>query len=262
MIQDIFNEYAKLPQVRSIAVGGSRAIKKNDAFSDYDVYVYSTEAIAVEERRRILEKQCSSMVLDNHYREHEDICILDDDSSELNIIYRNLDEFLTEIDQVAVHFEPRNGCTTGLWHNLLLGRIAYDKGGLLAAAKEKYDIPYPQELKNNIISYHMNLIKYGMPSYIAQIEKAMMRGDIVNVNHTVHRFLDSYFDVLFAANEKLQPGEKRLMEICKEECGILPANFELNMKLLLNNMCKDPATISIVSTMVTELEKVVGQALA
>ena len=80
MIQDIFNEYAKFPQVRSIAVGGSRAIKKNDAYSDYDVYVYSTEPIPVEERRRILEQQCSSMVLDNHYREHEDICILDDDS--------------------------------------------------------------------------------------------------------------------------------------------------------------------------------------
>ena len=173
-----------------------------------------------------------------------------------------MDEFLAKIDLVAVHFEPQNGCTTGLWHNLLSGRIAYDKGGLLAAAKEKYDIPYPQALKNNIISYHMNLIKYGMPSYIAQIEKAMMRGDMINVNHTVDRFLVSYFDVLFAANEMLQPGEKRLMEICKEECRLLPMNFELNMKLLLNNMCKDPATISIVSTMVTELEKVVGQALA
>lgn len=52
------------------------------------------------------------------------------------------------------------------------------------------------------------------------------------------------------------------MEICREKCRLLPANFELNMKLLLNNMCKDPATISIVGTMVTELEKVVGQALA
>lgn len=81
MIQDIFNEYAKFPQVRSIAVGGSRAIKKNDAFSDYDVYVYAVEPIPVEDRRRILEKHCSSMVLDNHYREHEDICILDDDIS-------------------------------------------------------------------------------------------------------------------------------------------------------------------------------------
>lgn len=262
MIQDIFNEYAKFPQVRSIAVGGSRAIKKNDAFSDYDVYVYCTEPLSVEERQRILGAHCSSMVLDNHYREHEDICIMEGDGSELNIIYRNLEEFLADIDRVARHFQPRDGCTTGLWHNLLMGRIAYDKGGLLAAAKEEYNIPYPAELRDNIINYHINLIKYGMPSFIAQIDKAMKRRDLVNVNHTVDRFLNSYFDVIFALNEKLQPGEKRLVEICREECRILPANFELHIRLLLNSMFKDPAAISVVNTMVTELEKVIGETLS
>lgn len=49
MIQDIFNEFAKFSQVRSIAVGGSRAVKRNDAFSDYDVYVYTTEPIPTQE---------------------------------------------------------------------------------------------------------------------------------------------------------------------------------------------------------------------
>lgn len=262
MIQDIFNEYAKFPQVRSIAVGGSRAVKRNDAYSDYDVYVYNTEPIPVEERRRVLENHCSSMVLDNHYREHEDVCIMEEDGTELNIVYRNLDEFLAVIDKVVRNYEPQDGCTTGMWHNLLMGRIAYDKGGFLAAAKEEYNIPYPQELKNNIISYHMNLIKYGMPSYIAQIERAMKRGDMVNINHIVNRFLASYFDVIFALNEKLQPGEKRLVEICKEECKILPANFELHIRLLLNSMCKDPAAISVVNTMVAELEKVIGETLS
>ncbi|MCM1266554.1 MAG: DUF4037 domain-containing protein [Bacteroidales bacterium] len=262
MIQDIFNEFAKFPQVRSIAVGGSRAVRRNDEYSDYDVYVYCTEPLPLEDRRRILENHCSSMALDNHYREHEDICILEDDGSELSIIYRDLEAFLAGIDKVAKHYEPQDGCTTGLWHNLLLGRIAYDKGGLLAAAKEEYSIPYPPELKNNIISYHMNLIKYGMPSFIAQIEKAMKRGDLVNINHTVDRFLASYFDVVFALNEKLQPGEKRLVEICKEECKILPANFDLHIRLLLTTMYKDPAAISVVHTMVTELEKVIGETLS
>lgn len=39
MVQDIFNEYARFPQVRAMAIGGSRAVKRNDEFSDYDVYV-------------------------------------------------------------------------------------------------------------------------------------------------------------------------------------------------------------------------------
>lgn len=261
MVQDIFNEYARFSQVRAMAIGGSRAVKRNDEFSDYDVYVYCTEPVPTEQRRIVLEKHCGSMALDNHYREHEDVCIMDD-GTELNIVYRNLDEFLAGIDRVVEHYEVLDGCTTGMWHNLMTGRIAYDKGGLLAAAKEKYQVPYPQELKNNIISHHMNLIKYGIPSFIVQIDKAMKRGDMVNINQSVNRFLSSYFDILFALNEKRHPGEKRLVQVSMEECSILPARFELNIRLLLNSMFKDPAAISVVELMVSELEKVIGETLA
>ncbi|MDE7359563.1 MAG: DUF4037 domain-containing protein [Lachnospiraceae bacterium] len=261
MVQDIFNEYARFPQIRAMAIGGSRAVKRNDEFSDYDVYVYSMEPVPTQQRRGVLEKYCGSMALDNHYREHEDVCIMED-GTELNIIYRDLDGFLAGIDRVVAHYEVLDGCTTSMWHNLLTGRIAYDKGGLLAAAKAKYQVPYPQELKNNIISHHMKLIKYGMPSFMEQIGKAMKRGDMVNINQSVGRFLNSYFDILFALNEKQHPGEKRMVQISLEECGILPARFELNIRLLLNSMFKDPATISVVNLMVSELEKVIGETLA
>ena len=261
MIQDIFNEFAKFSQVQSIAVGGSRAVKRNDAFSDYDVYVYTTEPIPTQERQNVLETYCNSMALDNYYREHEDVCIMED-GTELNIVYRELDAFLKSVARVVERHEPLDGCTTGMWYSLLKGRIAYDKGGLLVAAKEKYSIPYPQPLRHNIISYHMNLIKYGMPSLTAQMEKAMKRKDMVNINQCAHRFLASYFDIIFALNEKQHPGEKRLIQTCQEECKILPVNFELNIRLLLNTMFKDPAASAVVDLMVTELEKVIGLTLA
>lgn len=260
MIQDTFNEFAKFPQVRSIAVGGSRAVKRNDEFSDYDVYVYATEPISIEERRNVLEMHCDSIALDNHYREHEDVCIMED-GTQLNIVYRELDAFLEGIVRVTEQCEPLDGCTTSMWNSLLTSRIAYDKGGLLAAAREKYTIPYPQQLKQNIISHHMSLIKYGLPSYLAQMEKAMKRKDMVNINQCAQRFLNSYFDIVFALNEKLHPGEKRLIQICVEECKILPVNFELNIRLLLNSMFKDPAAITVVDLMVTELEKIIGLTL-
>ncbi len=260
MVQNIFNEFARFSQVRSMAVGGSRAVQRNDEYSDYDVYVYCTEPIPTEKRWEVLEKYCGSMVLDNHYREHEDVCMMED-GTELNIIYRNLEEFLAHVAGAAERFKPLDGCTTSMWHSLMTGRIAYDKGGLLAAAKEKYNIPYPQELKNNIINYHMNLIKYGMPSFTAQIRKAVMRGDMVNINFTVQRFLASYFDIIFAMNEKLHPGEKRLVQVCVEECKILPANFEANIRMLLNSMYKDQAAVSQVDVITSELENAIGQAL-
>ena len=107
----------------------------------------------------------------------------------------------------------------------------------------------------------MQLIKYGMNTYLGQITKAMKRGDLVSINQEVHKFLASYFDVIFAMNEKLHPGEKRLLDICVKECRVQPDDFERNIRALLLNMCKDPTAISFVNTMIMELEKVLGQEL-
>ena len=55
MVQEIFNEYARFTQVESMAIGGSRALKKNDAYSEYDVDVYCKVEIPVDDRRVVLE---------------------------------------------------------------------------------------------------------------------------------------------------------------------------------------------------------------
>ncbi len=260
VVQEIFNEFAKFAQVESMAIGGSRAIKKNDKYSDYDVYVYWKEQIPVEQRKAVLEKYCSRMELGCCYREYTDNCIVEDGMT-LNIIYRNTDEFLAAVAEVVEGHKAQGGYTTCMWHSLLTGRIAYDKGGKIGDAKQKYMVRYPQALKHNIISLNMQLIKYGINTYLEQITRAMKRGDVISINREVHKFMDSYFDVIFAMNEKLHPGEKRLLDICVKECKVLPDNFERNIRFLLLNMCKDPTAISFVNTMIMGLEKVLGEEL-
>lgn len=260
MVQDIFNEYARFTRIEAMAIGGSRALKKNDEYSDYDVYVYCKELIPEDDRKAVLEKYCSRMELGGCHREYEDICIMED-GMELNIVYRNTDEFLADIARVVVEHKAQGGYTTCMWHSLLTGRIAYDKGGRLAEAKQKYTVRFPQELKHNIISHNMQLIKYGMSTCLTQLTKAMKRGDLISISQEAYKFLASYFDVIFAMNEKLHPGDKRLLDICLKECRVLPDNFERNIKALLLNMCKDPAAICFVNTMVLELEKTLGQEL-
>lgn len=260
MVQDIFNEYARFAQIEAMAIGGSRALKKNDQYSNYDVYVYWKEPIPTALRKAVLQKHCSGMELGNYYREYTDSCIMED-GIQLNIIYRNLDEFLAGVQEVVEGHKARDGYTTCMWHSLLIGRIAYDKGGRLAAAKQRYVVRYPQALKQNVISHNMKLIKYGMGAYLVQINKAMKRGDLISINQEVHKFLASYFDVIFAMNEKLHPGEKRLLDICVKECRVLPDNFERNIRTLMQNMYQEPAAVSLVDTMVTELEKVLGEEL-
>jgi hypothetical protein len=74
-----------------------------------------------------------------------------------------------------------------------------------------------------------------MDSYDKQIIISVYRKDYVNINNRISAFLASYFDIIFSINELTNPGEKRLVEICIDNCKILPNYFEENIKKLLQN---------------------------
>ncbi|MBD5158604.1 MAG: DUF4037 domain-containing protein [Butyrivibrio sp.] len=235
MPEMIFKRMAEIDCVEAIALGGSRAGEVFDEKSDYDVYVYVTSPVDEELRRKILSEYCRYTEIGNSFWEYEDNCILNS-GIDIDILYRDLDRFCTGIEEVAVRCRPQNSYTTCMWHNLLNCRILYDKNGRLKAAKEKYNIPYPQELKRAVIERQMRLIDSAMPAYRIQIEKAVRRRDLVSINHRVTEFLASYFDLLFALNEKTHPGEKRLIELCVRNCSVLPEDFEQNLNALFSHM--------------------------
>lgn len=101
----------------------------------------------------------------------------------------------------------------------------------------------------------MNLLSGKLPSYDLQIKKAASRGDMVSINHRVTEFLASYFDIILALNEKTHPGEKRLVNLCMEQCAVLPKNMEENLNRLFSSMFYK-FDESILADIVTELRKV------
>ena len=234
----LFKRLAELDCVEAIALGGSRAGKVYDEKSDYDVYVYVTDKVDESIRKKILAEHCSYMEIGNHFWEYEDNCILNS-GIDIDILYRNLDDFCKGIENVVIHCQPSNAYTTCMWHNLINCKIIYDRDGRLEAAKKRFDIPYPEELKKAIIERQIKLIDSAMPAYKIQIEKAVKRKDLISINHRVTEFFASYFDLLFALNERTHPGEKRLIELCKSNCSILPEDFEENIKMLLSHMYLD-----------------------
>lgn len=255
-VEALFEELSGLPQVEAIALGGSRATGRHDEKSDYDVYVYLTGAVEETVRRTILEKYCGYMEIGNSFWELEDDVSLKN-GIDMDIIYRNLQEFAGMISGVVDGCNAWNGYTTCMWHNLITGRILFDRNGKLTALQEQYRIPYPQKLKENIISNNRKLLSGMLPSFDAQIQKAEKRGDLVSVNHRVAEFLASYFDVIFALNEMLHPGEKRMQSICSAECKILPEKFDENLNRLFENMFRQPVS-PIIRDMILELDKVIG----
>ena len=235
MPEQLLKSLAELEQVEAIALGGSRAGTHFDEKSDYDVYVYVKAPVEEETRRRLLSEHCSYMEIGNHFWEYEDNCVLNN-GIDIDILYRDLDDFCRGIENVAVRCQPSNSYTTCMWHNLLNCRILYDETGRLAAAKERYAIPYPEALKAAIVERQLKLLDSAMPAYPVQIRKAVKRGDLVSVNHRTAEFLASYFDLIFAINGKTHPGETRLTELCLAECSFLPEHFEENLESLFRHM--------------------------
>lgn len=253
-VNELFEEIGQLSQVEAIALGGSRATGRNDEKSDYDVYVYITDRIDENVRRNILDKYCKYMEIGNSFWELEDDVTLKD-GIDMDIIYRDMKDFEGMVSSVVMDCTPWNGYTTCMWHNLITSKIVLDKNGKLGALQEKYRIPYPEKLKENIISNNLKLLGGMLPSFDLQIKKAENRGDLVSVNHRVTEFLASYFDILFALNEMTHPGEKRMQSICSKECKILPDNFDENLNRLFAGMFRENIS-PVIGDMVREIRKV------
>lgn len=172
MFDHLINEIAAWPEVEAIALGGSRAGVHYDEKSDYDVYLYCTAPINVEKRRETLEKYCRYMEIGNHFWEYEDNCTLKNDI-DIDILYRDLDDFTAGLSDVVQQGNPHNGYTTCMWHNLRTCKILTDKSGRLTAVKQRFDVPYPAQLKENIIRRNNKLLEGTLPAYEMQIRKAI-----------------------------------------------------------------------------------------
>ena len=57
------------------------------------------------------------MEIGNHFWEYEDNCVLNN-GIEIDILYRNMKDFMQDIENVAVKCQARNSYTTCMWHNL------------------------------------------------------------------------------------------------------------------------------------------------
>lgn len=257
MFDKLIIELSTFDEIESIALGGSRASDLYDYKSDYDVYLYVNGQISDEKRLKVLKKYCSKIELGNHFWEYEDNCTLNN-GIDIDILYRNLDDFAKEISSVVDSHIAHNAYTTCMWHNLKNCRILFDRHNKLKELKNKYDCPYPKELKYNIINRNMKLLHGNLPSYDKQIIKASERGDYNSINHRVCEFMASYFDIIFALNEQTHPGEKRLVSIALKQCKVLPINFEENINKLFNSMFHNPEVLSkTLSDMIFELSKVI-----
>lgn len=245
----------KLPQIDCITLGGSRATMNHDTDSDYDVYVYLNQPIAVQERRQILSATCQYMELDNQYWETEDDCVLKDGIT-IELIYRTVEDIDQSLYHVLNCYSASTGYTTCLCYNVFQAKVLFDPVKKYEDMVQKYSFAYPPRLQKNIIQKNRELLDGKIPSYSQQIAKAIKRSDLVSINHRVSAFLASYFDIIFAINNMYHPGEKQLISYCKANCKILPSRFQENLELLLTPSHAED-TMTQINGMIKNLDKLI-----
>lgn len=251
----IIDEYKNFSEVKAIALGGSGVNDTSDNLSDIDVYIFVEKDIAVKNREKLVKQYSSKYEVGGEYFGSGDEFFVDKLNRQLDVMYWNVNWFESIVENTWFKYYPSNGYTTAFLFTLNNFQIIYDKDNWLKTIQDSIQTKYPHELKQNIIKRNMMLLKdKPFASYYEQIKKAINRNDIVSINHRISAFMASYFDIIFAVNELLHPGEKRLVKYAKDNCQILPDNFEENINKLL--VQPNSETLNILDDMVESLRQV------
>lgn len=227
--------FAELPQVEAIALAGSRSNQVADPASDIDLYVYTRSDIPLAARQSIVDRAGGATKADlglTHWGPGDEWF---DASSgiEVDIIYFDAAWMENQIHRVMREHQASLGYTTCFCHTVKQSRIFSDVRGWLAGLQSLCRQEYPEALRRNIIAFNHPILRRVIPSYANQLEKAVRRGDLISINHRLAGLLASYFDVIFALNRQLHPGEKRLMELALARCEKLPRDMASDIVNLL-----------------------------
>ena len=235
LAQFFAEQFAAFPQVTAVGISGSVMAGQGSQSSDIDLYVFCETPIPVEERQWIAAIRGFTQADFNlQYWDTGDEWFDAPSGIEVDVMFWDIHWLACQISTVMEHHQASMGYTTAHWHTVQQMKVLFDRQGELAALIAMAQADYPEPLRRNIIEKNAPLLHAIIPAYTHQIEKAVRRGDLVSVNHRLAAYLASYFDILFAVNRRLHPGEKRLIPFALKHCTLLPDGFAADLHALLS----------------------------
>jgi hypothetical protein len=209
-LKSLASAYAMHPSIEAVVVSGSIGGALADELSDFDIYVYSKSPVEVEFRERLLRPRAVKLNLHRTFWEDEDAW-LDATGTKFEAMYRSCS--WTE-GEIASRIEKHQACigyTTAILYNIINSTIIFDRSGWFKSIQETLSRGFPVQLVRSIVANNYPLLGEIISSYEEQIASAIRRSDTVSINHRVAAWLASYFDIIFAVNDRFHPGEKRLV---------------------------------------------------
>jgi predicted nucleotidyltransferase len=258
LLARISDAFQTVNDVRAIALAGSFINGMEDGHSDFDIYVYSDEEISTGIRRELALEFSDNPEIDNRYWETGDEWTADEFNRGVDIMFRSPAWIEEKIARVLDEHIASVGYSTCFCFNIKNSIPLFDRRKWYAHLVEKTNRDYSDELKRNVILKNFPILRDTQSSYKTQIEKAIIREDIVGVNHRISALLASYFDIIFAINGEYHPGEKRLIAYTKSVCKKLPLNFEESVLSVLKWACRDrDAVLNSVDRLINGIEELI-----
>ena len=229
--------FALLPQVTAVALGVSLSSDVADSGSDIDLYIYINAEIPLAEREAIIAQAGGALQsnLGLSYWGPGDLWIDKLSGILIDCNYFEASWMAEQLTRVLDAYQPSLGYTTCFWRTIQQSQLLYDPQGWFQALQQRSQQAYPEELRHNIISYNHPVLRSILTSYQHQIESAIKRQDLLSVNHRLAALLASYFDIIFAYNRVLHPGEKRQMALALSQCPQLPEHMQTDLEEVLSS---------------------------
>jgi predicted nucleotidyltransferase len=237
LAQRISSSFSHLAMVKAVAIAGSQMTGMATPESDIDLYIYSDETVPIADRRRIATAGALKAEVDNQFWESGDEWIDRQTGIKADLMFRSRAWMEEQLERVLVRHAASVGYSTCFWHNLLVSHALFDREGWFAEVQERAACPYPEKLRQAIVDRNFPILDRALSAYTHQMEHAVLRGDLVSINHRTAAFLSSYFDILFAVNRLPHPGEKRLLALATELCPRRPADMPRQVTALLQAGC-------------------------
>ena len=252
--------------VQAITVVGSQVSGFAREDSDIDLFVYIDDTTPVEEilamRRAVAVDVADpkSLRIGQTGHPYADAYKLPGSQVWLDVMFWTTQWAEDELDWRLEKQSPQMGYSTGFWRSIRDGMPLFERGDWHNRLQQRARSPYPETLRSRIIELNRDLLGRDNPfSFLCQIERAVDESDLVAVQHRVAKWLASYFDIVFAANRVLTPGEKRLLSFALKECAVLPDQFEEDVLSALRGSCAPtPQLVVRLETMLSRLNDVLG----
>jgi hypothetical protein len=265
LTERLCEQFAALPQVEAVALGGSRGRDSAgiDSHSDIDLYVYTHADIALDTRRSIVQRVggASRADLGMAYWGPSDGWFDAASGIEIDVVFFDADWMAQTLERVIQRHEADMGYTTCFWHTVRQSQSLFDRSGWFAGLQQQCAVPYPEPLRQKILALNHPLLRGVIPAYAYQIEKAAKRGDLLSLNHRLAALFASYFDCLFAANRLLHPGEKRQLEFALARCTHQPQAMAADIEAVLHASVADlPALPGLLGRLLDRLDAALADA--